>query len=67
MPNISQMKTFLYSKYPSKRWKKRIDTMGDSQVIAIWYRLQAKKQEKNVEGEPDIAHQEVQLPLFKDL
>lgn len=66
MPNISQMKTLLYSKYPSKRWKKRIDGMSDSQIIAIWYSLQKRKQKDiPISDSPDL--HEVQLPLFTDL
>lgn len=66
MPTLNQMKTRLYSNYPSKRWKKRIDGMSDSQIIAIWYSLQKRKQ-KNIpiSDSPDL--HEVQLPLFTDL
>ena len=46
MPSISQMKTFLSSRYPGLQWKKRIDKMDDSQIIAIWYSVQGKRQEK---------------------
>jgi hypothetical protein len=60
VPSINQMKAELYSTYPlSKRWKKRVDHMSRSQIIAIWYSFQKRKERHILKTD-----EEVQLPLF---
>jgi len=46
MPTISEMRTYLYSKYWGKKWKDKVDRMGETQVIAVWSSFQKKAQEK---------------------
>lgn len=37
--SINQMREYLYSAYPGKAWKTKVDKMVDGQVIAVYYSL----------------------------
>jgi len=65
MPDINQIKEFLCSAYPGNRWKKRVERMGDMQIIAVWSRLKNKKVKEDKKDIPE-KKEEVQLSLFED-
>lgn len=65
MPTLNQMKARLYSKYPGKAWKKKVDQMTDSQIIAVWYSMQ-KRKEEDISKSENASEEPLQPSLFKD-
>lgn len=50
---IEQMREYVSKMYPSDKWKFRVKTMPDNQIIAIYHRLKEKppKVKKDPKGE----------------
>lgn len=44
MSDDRQLREQLKKAYPSKQWARRVDNMPTAQVVAVYYRLQNKKQ-----------------------
>ena len=40
IPNIDQIRTYLYSNYPGKVWIEKLDKMSDEQLISLWFAVQ---------------------------
>lgn len=52
MTDIDQKRAYVTDLYPGPRWKKKVQKMPDSQVIAIYLREHAKpKQDKPKESD----------------
>ena len=61
MPSITQMKSQLYTAYPLSRcWKKKVDQMSTSQIIAVWHSFQKRKESHKSKWNK----KEIQLTLF---
>lgn len=59
----TQIRTWLKERYPhSTTWHRKVDKMGSSQVIAIYYRMQGNVQPKEAKEKSDVSAQ--QLTLF---
>jgi hypothetical protein len=52
-PDISVMRQFVSDMYSGPRWKHRVSRMPDDQVIAIYFREQAKEKPAEKEKESD--------------
>jgi hypothetical protein len=51
--NASKERKYIKGVYPNPTWSKRVDSMTDDQVIAVYYRL--KEAEPHfVEKKPDV-------------
>lgn len=62
MPNLNQIKAFLYSHYPGKQWQKRIEKMPEDQLVAIYYSIKSREKKDITEPKKD---EMVQLSLFR--
>lgn len=63
MPNLVQIKTFLYSRYPGKQWRKKIEEMPEDQLVAVYYSIKSREEKKGI---PEPKKDEmVQLSLFR--
>ena len=49
---VENMKDFLKHRYPSSAWARKVETMSDNQIIAIYKRLQQVKPPKVVHKPP---------------
>lgn len=42
MDDISRKREALFAAYPGRRWRDRVMKMSDSQVVAVYMRLQSQ-------------------------
>lgn len=45
--DINLLREQLYSKYPGKAWKKKVDKMSDSQIFAIVKSIEEREKREN--------------------
>jgi len=50
--NAQKERRYVKGVYPNPAWSKKVDSMADDQIIAIYYRL--KQAEPHFEKTPDI-------------
>ncbi len=62
MPEISEMKSYLYSKYKGRKWRKRVSEMSSEQIVAIYYSMKEKEFQKRLTLSKD--ERATQLNLF---
>jgi len=44
--SLDQMRNTLLTVYPGERWKRKVSTMADGQVIAMYYKFLAERKFK---------------------
>lgn len=67
MPDLNHMRQDLYSRYPGKAWKLKVDDMPDDQIIALWYSMREREQKPRVTNQPKQKSKDddaIQLPLL---
>lgn len=63
MSDVEVKRQFVASLYPGEKWKKKVIAMPESQVIAIYFREQARKGEKERKANPKEKHDGSDIPF----